>query len=46
MSKSAKATVDELLARESPHLREQKIHTIRAAMEVQLDGAEKVTPSK
>ena len=46
MSKSAKAKVDELLARESHHLREQKIHKIRAAMEVQLYGAEKVTTSK
>jgi len=46
MTKSAKAKVDELLARESHHLREQKIHKIRAAMEVQLYGAEKVTTSK
>jgi len=46
MSKSAKAKVDELLARESHHLREQKIYKIRAAMEVQLYGAEKVTTSK
>jgi len=46
MSKSAKAKVDELLARESHHLREQKIHEICAAMEVQLYGAEKVTTSK
>jgi len=46
MSKSANAKVDELLARESHHLREQKIHKIRAAMEVQLYGAEKVTTSK
>jgi len=46
MSKSAKAKVDELLARESHHLREQKIHKIRAALDVQLYGAEKVTISK
>jgi len=46
MSKSAKAQVDELLARESHHLQEQKIHKIRAAMEVQLYGAEKVTTLK
>jgi len=44
--KSAKAKVDEQLARESHHLREQKIHKIRAAMKVQLYGAEKVTSSK
>jgi len=43
---SAKAKVDELLARESHHLREQKIHKILAAMEVQLYGAEKVTTLK
>jgi hypothetical protein len=46
MSKSVKAKVDELLARESHHLGEQMIHKIRAAMEVQLYGAEKVTTSK
>jgi hypothetical protein len=46
ISKSAKDKVDELLARESHHLREQKIHKICAAMEVQLYGAEKVTTSK
>jgi len=46
MSKSAKAKVDELLAREFHQLREQKIDKIRAAMEVQLYGAEKVTASK
>jgi hypothetical protein len=45
MSKSAKAKVDELFTRESHHLREQKIHKIRAAMEIQLYGAEKVTTS-
>jgi hypothetical protein len=46
MWKSAKTKVDELLTRESHHLQEQKIHKIRAAMEVQLYGAEKVTRSK
>jgi len=46
LSKSAKAKVDELLARESHHLREQKIQKVHAAMEVQLYGAEKVTTSK
>jgi len=46
MSKSAKAKVDELLGRESHHLREQKIQKIRAAMELQLYRAEKVTTSK
>jgi len=46
MSKTAKAKVDELLAREFHYLREQKIHKIHAAMEVQLHGAEKVTTSK
>ena len=34
------------MVRESHHLRVQKIHKIRAAMEVQLYGAEKVTTSK
>jgi len=46
MSKSAKAKVDELLARDLPHLQAQKIPKIRAAMEVQLYRAEKVTISK
>jgi len=46
MSKSAKAKVDEQLATESHQLREQKIHKICAAMEVQVYGAEKVTTSK
>jgi hypothetical protein len=46
MLKSAKAKVDELFGRKSHHLREQKIHTIHAVMEVQLYGAEKVTISK
>jgi len=42
-SKSAKAKVDEQLVTESHQLREQKIHKIRPAMEVQVYGAEKVT---
>jgi hypothetical protein len=46
MSKSAKAKVDEQLATESHQLRDQKIHKIRAAMEVLVYGAEKVTTSK
>jgi len=46
MSKSGKAQVDELLARESHQLREQKIHKIHAAMVVQVYGAEKVTTTK
>jgi len=46
MSKSAKAKVDEQLATESHQLREQIIHKIRAAMEVQVYGAEIVTTSK
>jgi len=46
MSKSAEGKVDELLARESQHLREWKIHNICAAMEVQLYWAAKVTTSK
>jgi len=46
MLKSAKAKVDEQLATESHQLREQMIHTIRAAMEVQVYRAEKVTTSK
>jgi len=45
MSKSAKAKVDELLARESHHLREQKIHNLCSAIKVQLYRAEKVTTS-
>jgi len=45
MSKSAKAKVDDLLARELHHLQLQKIHKIRAAMEVQLYRAEMVTTS-
>jgi len=46
MSKSVKAKVEEQLATESHQLREQTIHTIRAAMDVQVYGAEKVTTSK
>jgi len=46
MSKSAKVTVDKLLARECHQLLEQNIHQIYAAMQVQLYGAEKVTASK
>ena len=46
MSKSVKAKVDDLLATESCQLREQKIHTIRAAMEALVYGAEQVSSSK
>jgi hypothetical protein len=46
MSKSAKAKVNELLAMESHQLWEQYIHTIRAAMEVLVYRAQKVTISK
>jgi len=46
MSKSVKAKLDELLARESHQLREQKIHKISAPMGIQLYGTEKVTTSK
>jgi hypothetical protein len=46
MSKSAKAKVDEQLAKKSHQLQEQKIHKIHAAMEVLVYGAEKVTTSK
>jgi len=46
MLKSAQAKVDEQLARESHQLREQKIHKIRTAMEVQVYGAEKVTTTR
>jgi hypothetical protein len=45
MSKSAKAKVDELLARESYPFQGHKIHKILAAMEVQMYRAEKVTTS-
>jgi len=46
MLKPTKVKVDELLAIASHQLREQKIHKISAAMDVQLYGAEKVTTSK
>jgi hypothetical protein len=46
MSKSAKAKVDEPLAKKSHQLREQQIHQISAAMKVLVYGAEKVTISK
>jgi len=46
MLKSAKASVDDQLAMESHPLREQTIHKIRTAMEVQVYRAEKVTTSK
>jgi hypothetical protein len=46
MSKSVQAKVEEQLAREPHHLRDQKIRKIRAAMEVQLYVSEKVTTSK
>jgi hypothetical protein len=36
MSKSVKAKLDDLLARESDHLQDQKIHKIHAAMEDEL----------
>ena len=38
--------MDDLLAKESHQLREQKIHKIRAAMEVVVYGAEKVPATK
>jgi len=46
MSKSAQAKLDDLLARESHLLREQKINKIRAAMEALVYGAEKVSTTK
>ena len=46
MLKSVKAKADELLARESQQLREITIQKIRHALEVQVNGAEKVTTSK
>jgi len=46
MSKSAKAKVDEHLGTESHQLPEQKIHKIRAAMEVLVYWAAKDTTSK
>jgi len=41
MSKSAKTKVDDLLAKKSHLLREQKLHKIRAALEAVVYGAEK-----
>jgi hypothetical protein len=46
MWKSAKAKVDDLVARESHQLCEQKIHRILAAMEAVVYRAEKVSTSK
>jgi len=46
MSKSAKTKVDDLLAMQSHQLHEQKIHTIRAAMEALVYAAEKVSTTK
>jgi len=43
MSKSANAKVDDLVAKESYQLREQKLHKIRASMEALVYGAEKVS---
>jgi len=46
MSKFVKAKVDDLLAKKSHQLREQKIHKIRAAMEAVVYGAAKVSTTK
>jgi len=46
MSKSAKAKMDDLLAKESYQLGKQKIHKICAAMEAVVYGAEKVSTTK
>jgi hypothetical protein len=46
LSKSAKAQVDDLLARKFHLLCEQKIHKICAAMEALLYGAEMVSTTK
>jgi len=46
MLMSAQAWVNDLLPRESHHLREQKIHNASAAMEALVYGAEKVSTSK
>jgi hypothetical protein len=43
MLKSAKAKLDDLMATESHHLRKQKIHKIRAAIEAQVYWAENVS---
>jgi hypothetical protein len=46
MSKTAKPNVDDLLAKGSHPLREQKIHTIRASMDAVVYAAEKVSTTK
>jgi len=46
MSNSAKATVHDLLPRESQQLCEQQIHKICAAMEVPVYGAENISTAK
>jgi len=46
MSKSAKAIVDNLLARESHQVCDQKIHKMCTAMEVLVSGAEKISLTK
>ena len=46
MLKSTNAKVDDLLATESHLLREQKIYKIRAAMEVLVYVADKVSSTK
>jgi len=46
MSKSGTAKVDKQFPTESHQLQEQKIHKIRAAMEVLVYVSEKVTTSK
>jgi ElaB/YqjD/DUF883 family membrane-anchored ribosome-binding protein len=46
ISKSAKAKVDDVLAKESYQLHEQKSHNIRAAMEAVVYGADKDSTTK
>jgi len=46
LSKSAKAKLDDLLARESSPLREQQIHKILASMQALVYGAEMVSTTK
>jgi len=46
MSKSAKARVGDVLAKESHQLREQKIHKIPASMEALVFRAEMVSPTE
>jgi hypothetical protein len=46
MWKSAKANVDDLMAKESDQLRQQKIHKICTAMEVLVLGADEVSTTK